>query len=193
MILTGKVQNGPHSVCVSAKLKLASQEKELFTGFGNSDNTVVLEYGRYPANVLDTKNVQVLANITARTTEPLLLKITQGSGTAYLFVSKMFLKPKVILFPHVTVLILGRQENLPELRPFLETKGATQETMAAWQCAFNVGYKNALALAIAAYPSMETISRIIIREYAFVEQLQASRQQQDSQMQQDQSGAMTFE
>jgi len=182
MIFQGKLQNGPHSVCVGAKLKLNTSEKDIFSAFGSSEE-VVLEYGRYPPSVSDNQHVTVLAKVSAKTPEPVLLKITHGNGVGYLFLSKMFLKEK---------------EDLPDMKVFFADKGVAKETIAAWDCAINVGFKNAVALAIAAYPSMEMIAKIILREHAYVEQLQAvALQQQDNNNhgydQMEQHGMTTYE
>jgi hypothetical protein len=94
MIFPGKIQPAPHSICVSAKLKISASDKDIFAAYGDSED-ISLEYGRYPVGVADTKNVKVLSKINAQASEPLLLKWTQGSGIAYLWISRMFLKEKV--------------------------------------------------------------------------------------------------
>lgn len=40
--------------------------------------------------------------------------------------------------------------------------------MAAWNCAFSVGYKDAIKLAVKLYPSMELLSKLVLREWAVV-------------------------
>jgi len=160
----GKIQPAPHSVCVSAKLKLNSSEKDIFTGFGNPEE-VSLEYGRYPVNVVDQKNVKILAKVNAQNLEPLLLKWPHGNGVAYLFVSRCIVKDKQVP---------------SNLQLFLEEKGASKETICAWQCALNVGYKNAIELAIGALGSVEMIGKILLKEYTAIEQFQQVAFQDES-------------
>jgi hypothetical protein len=162
-IFPGKVQPAPHSTCVSAKLKISVSEKEIFSGFSNSEQ-VILEYGRYPVEIVDKQNVKILAKINAQTIEPLLLKWIQGDGAVYLWVSRLFVKEK--------------ENEVNEFGRFLEEKGACTETTIAWQCANNVSYRSAVSYALSTFPSMELIAKVFVKEYNAIEQLQAQLQQQ---------------
>jgi len=154
-IFPGKIHPAPHSICVSAKLKITG-DKELFSAYGPVED-VALEYGRYPIDIIDKKGVEVLAKIQAHMVEPLLVRFTHGNGAVFFFISKIFTK----------------ERETDDFAKQLESKGASKETVSAWQCAVNVNYKNAVSLAFSAFPSMELIAKILLKENIAIEQINA--------------------
>jgi len=92
-IFPGKVVPAPPSTAIDGKLRIASDSatKSLFSGYTTGEE-ISLEYFRYPIQLADTKGVKVLAKVHNTITEPLLVQFDHGSGTCFLFVSKMYLK-----------------------------------------------------------------------------------------------------
>jgi hypothetical protein len=41
----------------------------------------------------------------------------------------------------------------------------------AWQCALDVGFKNAISYAIATFPSMELIAKVLLKEYSALQEI----------------------
>jgi len=56
-----------------------------------------------------------------------------------------------------------------ELESILKAKGASKETIVAWQCAIKVKYVAAFSLAMTAAPSLEMLAKLLLREYAVIE------------------------
>jgi hypothetical protein len=51
----------------------------------------------------------------------------------------------------------------------LKSRGATADTIVAWQCACKVKYFNAFELALQATPFIEMLAKLLLREYGYIE------------------------
>jgi len=170
VIFPGKFQPFVPSCTIRAPLTIVG-EKDLFSGFTPEEREIIPEAIRYPLKV-ERKGVKVLAKFESYLgDEPTLVKFDHGQGVIYILVSKMF---------------IAEPKELPKLDQFLQKKGASQTTIAAWECAARVGYKKAVSQAIAAAPFIEMLVKLILKETAagaqhlaqFREAQQASKPQQ---------------
>jgi len=146
-LFPGKIQTAPPSTTIQARAKFVA-EKDLFSGYTYGDD-LLLEYYRYPIDIIDKQNVKVLAQVQGQTVEPLLVKFNQGNGSVVHFISRMFTTEK----------------KVTDIDAWLKSKGAEKATFIAWNCAEAVGYKNGLALAIQTHPSQEVLLKVLSREY----------------------------
>eukprot|EP01114_Cavostelium_apophysatum_P013491 TRINITY_DN327_c1_g4_i1.p1 TRINITY_DN327_c1_g4~~TRINITY_DN327_c1_g4_i1.p1 ORF type:complete len:335 (-),score=93.07 TRINITY_DN327_c1_g4_i1:31-1035(-) len=157
-LFAGKIRPKAPSTVDSTRLKILA-EKELFSGYQNNE-LINLEYFRYPLEVVDKESVTTITKINAGSgPEPLFIKFEQGNGMVFIMVSKMLtafnlFKPKAKTIPH------------SDLIEFLNARGASKTTIAAWEVALKVGYHSAVGVAVSALPSIEMMTKLFIRERA---------------------------
>jgi len=158
-IFPGKFQPCPPSTTVRSKLKILA-EKELFSAFKYHD--IVLEPHRNPLDIIDkTKSVTIITKINAQTVEPLFAKFSCGDGMIFCMSSKMFTTEKFMREGQKTL-------SSAQVEEILKSRGATSDTIVAWQCAVKVKYFNAFELALQATPSIEMVAKLLVRECAFM-------------------------
>ncbi|PRP83405.1 hypothetical protein PROFUN_09433 [Planoprotostelium fungivorum] len=141
-----KLTPGPPSTVVRAGLRIIS-DKELFSGYEPSEQ-IELEQVRESLEVKDKNEVKVLAKIHGSREEPLAVRMAVGDGQIYVFTSKLYTREKTV-------------ENL---REYLVKKGASPITMATWECAQTIGYKDAVSMSISVFPFIEMITKLFVRE-----------------------------
>lgn len=62
------------------------------------------------------------------------------------------------------------QQNYAKYEQWLKEKGASQDTLWAWDCFYRVAHDDAFKLAICAFPSMEFLAKVMLREMAVVQE-----------------------
>jgi hypothetical protein len=144
------------SCTTKARLRIV-QDKDFFSGFSADERDMVPENNRYPLKPDERSSMKVIAKFDSYYgEEPTLAKFEYGQGMVYYLISKMFVfEPK----------------DLPNIEDYLKKKGASSTTLAAWQCAFKVGYKKALSVAISSAPCLELLTKLVLKEVHAAEQI----------------------
>jgi len=108
--------------------------------------------------VLDKENVTIIAKIQSQTTEPLLVRFTQGYGNVYIMISKLIVNESYTKDP--------KQKTIPaaEIEAYLKERNATQYTVVTWQSAIKSGWISSINMAVASLPSLEMMAKILVKE-----------------------------
>jgi len=86
----GRIAPVSPSTLISARVNFLGPEIELFSSW-TPNELVDLEYYRYPIEIMDSREVKVLAEVKGRNMEPVSVQFDHGNGSVYLFVSRLFL------------------------------------------------------------------------------------------------------
>jgi len=179
----GKIQPSPPSTCIKSVLKITG-EKELFSGF-KSKAAIQLETYRHPLDVIDKKSVSILATtVGSRGIEPLVLKFNSGNGVVYIFQSKLVLADKIIQEKQTTI-------APTVIESYVQSQGGSKDTVTAWQCAVKVGFIQGYEYALQVTPLLDLISKILLKEKAFTDQIPQPQAMQGDQ--ESENGDSNFE
>jgi hypothetical protein len=190
-----RIVDVPHSTVVCARMRVAN-DKQFFSAFPEGSE-IDLDLTRLPISVPDERVVQVLVKVAARTYEPVLVRLTQGDGLVYFYSSRLFLSKKQIesLLPKwkdppkptrqegekrkkiKKERLKDREKDFDPCAKWLQDKGASPETIMAWQCCSKVGQDEGFMIALRSFPSLEALTKILLHELPTILALEPEEKQ----------------